>query len=330
MTVDIGAVERRLSGKPARLGVLMRVKNECDVIEAFVRHHVALVDHVVVVDNASQDGTRTILDLLVQEGLPLTVVDDPTLEYRQSEIMSYLARALFRTHGFDRLFLLDADEFLIAAGRPEIDAALKPFRTDETVRLAWVTYVPDAKGPKRSSLLRCIVRRRASEITPEYKVALAPSFAESPSQGVAQGNHSIVSDGEIVETPISTLRIGHFPVRSIAQLMTKAAVAWTSYVAMGYDGAYGAQWRSLANRQYSEIGAVLRDIAFAYPGEPIPVDEDALMLDPIPHTWKTRYSKLAVPEPLRTIAKFAEQVARRYAEVSAELDRIAKKEPARR
>src|ERR1700682_3921842 len=91
---------------------LSRVKNESDIIEAFVRHHVALLDRLFIVDNESSDGTGAILAALQAEGLPLTVLGDRTFGYFQSEIMSYLARATLAATAVDRLFLLDADEFL--------------------------------------------------------------------------------------------------------------------------------------------------------------------------------------------------------------------------
>ena len=136
MTVagDIDAIERRLSGASPVLGVLSRVKNECDIIEAFVRHHAGLVDRIIVVDNGSQDGTSEILAALVEEGLPLAVLADPTLEYRQAEIMTYLTRAGIRgfvarntRYGFfgfnDNFVDLDNGDVGVLPGRDQRETA---------------------------------------------------------------------------------------------------------------------------------------------------------------------------------------------------------------
>ena len=38
-----------------------RTGNENDIIEPFVRHHAALVDRLLIIDDNSSDGTWTIL-----------------------------------------------------------------------------------------------------------------------------------------------------------------------------------------------------------------------------------------------------------------------------
>ena len=55
------------------------IKNDGDIVEAFVRHHAMLFDHLVVLDHSSTDNTPTILRALQQEGLPLTVMRDESL-----------------------------------------------------------------------------------------------------------------------------------------------------------------------------------------------------------------------------------------------------------
>ena len=72
------------------------VRNEADIIEAFVRHNLAVVDRLAVVDHGSFDGTTEILAALVREGLPLTVGRDERAGFFQPEVLTPLARELLR------------------------------------------------------------------------------------------------------------------------------------------------------------------------------------------------------------------------------------------
>jgi hypothetical protein len=323
MTVagDIDAIERRLSGASPVLGVLSRVKNECDIIEAFVRHHAGLVDRIIVVDNGSQDGTSEILAALVEEGLPLAVLADPTLEYRQAEIMTYLTRAGIRGFELDRLFLLDADEFLHVGSRGAVEGALAGFHSGQHLRMAWSTFVPES-GPAADGLAPATIRRRRREmVDPHYKLAISKAFLDQPGATIAMGNHAVLEGGVERDSPIAqALRIAHYPVRSIDQLQTKAALGWTAYVAMGYEGGgLGDHWRQFSEAFDRGEPIALRDIAFGYPYGPQPFLDDDLIEDPVPFVHELRYLELAKPKPSRTIARFSVQVARRYAELQAEV-----------
>ena len=82
--------------RPKRLVATSGVRNERDVIEAFVRHTTALVDHLMILDNGSSDGTREILASLVGEGLPITVKYRDSLGYSQSGWMTALMHEIGR------------------------------------------------------------------------------------------------------------------------------------------------------------------------------------------------------------------------------------------
>jgi hypothetical protein len=92
------------------LGISM-VKNEADIIEAFVRHNLAFMDMLAILDNDSSDGTREILLQLQQEGLPVIVFDDPVVAYFQAEKMTAMYRKVVHQFNPRFVFLLDADEF---------------------------------------------------------------------------------------------------------------------------------------------------------------------------------------------------------------------------
>jgi hypothetical protein len=52
------------------------VRNEADIVEAFVRHDLVLLDGIAIVDHASVDATPDILRALKDEGLPIVLARD--------------------------------------------------------------------------------------------------------------------------------------------------------------------------------------------------------------------------------------------------------------
>jgi len=54
-----------------RLAAVTTVRNECDIIESFVRHNAAFLDCFYILDHRSTDATPVILRKLTDEGLPV-------------------------------------------------------------------------------------------------------------------------------------------------------------------------------------------------------------------------------------------------------------------
>ena len=102
-------------------------KDEADIVGPFVRHMAAQVDHVIVMDNGSTDGTREILDDL-SASLPLTVRDDPEpYPRRQWAKVSQLAE-MAGLMGADWVVAADTDEVwgVTGGGRISDRYALSP------------------------------------------------------------------------------------------------------------------------------------------------------------------------------------------------------------
>jgi hypothetical protein len=77
-----------------KLHGVMMVRNEADIIEASVRHNLATLDRLLVVDHGSFDGTSEILRQLCAELPAVSVVADPSIEFSQSARITHLARQL--------------------------------------------------------------------------------------------------------------------------------------------------------------------------------------------------------------------------------------------
>jgi hypothetical protein len=215
-----------------RLVSVTYAKNEADIIEAFVRHHVALLDHVVVVDHDSTDATRTILQKLVEEGLPLTLLEDSALAYQQATRTTSLARHAFKILEADYVFPLDADEFVRGESRVALESSLGAIPSGKIPCLAWQNYVvsPDDELGEINPVCR-IVHRATQEPSPEHKVVLPRSFATATKLGLTQGNHFVATGvaNEVIEMhPMSGISLAHFPIRGQQHLLQKALLGWLS------------------------------------------------------------------------------------------------------
>jgi glycosyltransferase involved in cell wall biosynthesis len=91
---------------------VIRVLNESDIIEAVLRHHLAQIDQVVVLDDGSCDGTVEIIRKLIEEGLKIYLVEERCVffsEVKKNTFLYNLARDRF---GADWVMFFDSDEFL--------------------------------------------------------------------------------------------------------------------------------------------------------------------------------------------------------------------------
>ncbi|MDP3545990.1 MAG: glycosyltransferase family 2 protein, partial [Phreatobacter sp.] len=69
------------------------IRDEQDVVERFVRHNLAVVDGLIVLDHRSRDRTPEILAALVAEGLPLALCRATLPGKHQGDWMTRMARA---------------------------------------------------------------------------------------------------------------------------------------------------------------------------------------------------------------------------------------------
>jgi len=100
----------KLDSKNLNLVMTILVKNEADIIEANIRTHTKFgVDHFVIMDNNSTDGTREILSKL-QKDFSIVIIDEKGY-YQQKRFMTQLAFEAKRRFKPDWIINSDADEF---------------------------------------------------------------------------------------------------------------------------------------------------------------------------------------------------------------------------
>jgi hypothetical protein len=73
------------------------VRNEEDILEAFVRHHGTLVDRLAIVDHRSSDRTPEILESLLAERFSLDVGEEASAVHGQGRVLTEPLAVLAQT-----------------------------------------------------------------------------------------------------------------------------------------------------------------------------------------------------------------------------------------
>ena len=120
-----------------KLAAVCMIKNECDVIELFIRINARVVDHFFVIDDGSSDATATILDHLAREGYPITVSHRQTFGYQQAALTNDAVRKIAALD-YDWIMPLDADEFI----GPCLKHALNALSEDVPGKLMLRNFIP--------------------------------------------------------------------------------------------------------------------------------------------------------------------------------------------
>jgi hypothetical protein len=303
-----------------KIVAISMVRNEGDVIEAFVRHHAEIVDQLVVVDHRSADGTDEIVLALAAEGLPVRLLREDSRVQRQNEVMTSLMRDASTEEEADWVLPLDADEFLTAPGASV--RAVLGCSPQQPLAVDMRPYVPTADDPRDepNPLRRICHRRRLEHDTWTRKVLVPRRWARDERYLLAQGNHVLLDrrTGEFLPTTwAGDLALAHLPVRSADQLARKVLGGWPAHVARpdrAPDGAF--QWKRVFDLVVAGErldASELEAIAFDYPTrEPDPRQE--LILDPIPVAHELRYPLSREPTPIELLAQTAVELAEELSE----------------
>ncbi len=217
-----------------RLVAVSVVKNEADVIEAFVRHTAALVDHHLIFDHASTDGTREILFALQQEGLALSLFTDDALLNLQQHRSNHLARRAALEQAADWIVPLDADEFLEAPDRAALETALA--RHSPAPRaLPLLDYcLSDADDPTEANPARR-QQHTARSFSSTRKLLLPRALVLDSSLTISKGSHAVTGPaGELATTALpAEFFLAHLSQRSPAQLAARLITAELQKVSRG-------------------------------------------------------------------------------------------------
>lgn len=247
---------------PLRLVAITCAGNEADIVEAFVRHNAALLDHLIILEHNTLDGTREILERLAAEGLPITVEHSSERQFLQLAFTNRMLRTALEVHGADWVLPLDCDEFLVPPTRTDLDAALLK-AGDAHVRMAWITYVPSPWDDMTEVHPLRRIRHCYDYPTPSvddnpwvWKVAVNARLLGDyylDRYEICRGSHflSLPDQQQPINAPMVPLEgigLAHFPVRSVDQLGIKVALGLLSRLGTRARSAhYGKLWQELTS-----------------------------------------------------------------------------------
>lgn len=204
-----------------RIAGATMVKDECDIIELFVKINSRHLDHIFIVDHCSSDPTREILTKLKSEGYPLTIYSYDQHDFQQSKVITWLVRHIAGLGNYDYIITLDADEFI----NPKSDSFAESVRSaipqGKCGHIRWESFVPISTEYYISEApLFEIFRQRCIESPQFYKVIISQEVAYNCV--VTEGNHFATIGGQVVDCLPVNSTLQHVPVRSADQLKAKA------------------------------------------------------------------------------------------------------------
>jgi hypothetical protein len=210
-----------------RLVAVSVVKNEADIIEAFARHSLAWVDHHLVFDHDSTDGTREILGALQAEGLPLTLFRDDAPGHLQQARSNHLTRLAAQAHGADWILPLDADEILCGPGRTELEATLRQSGESQPVSLPLLNYSPTREDDPAQANPVLRLRHCQSAPSPTRKIFVPRSLALDPALTAGKGSHALYRGSEALpdRSLPAEFHLAHLALRSPQQQLLRVVRA---------------------------------------------------------------------------------------------------------
>ena len=309
-----------------RLHGLAMIRNEADIVESFVRHHLGLLDGLSVIVHLPTDGTPQILDALRNEGLPLELLMLNELGYNQGQRTTEAARSVFSRHRPDRLLLLDADEFVRVGSRAELEQALATIPEGSQGLIPWHTYIPAEEDDSEETEPVRRMRHRypgVSSTDQYFKLVLGKAFAIEPSLVICHGNHALASPDSVKDRatryhPLDGVLLAHYPVRSAEHILSKVLVGWLSHIVIGDTVGRDAHWRELYERlrvsPTLDAGSVTAlALKYARHFNPAAQSETVQLIDdPLPTNFDIKYAHLRLTEPLAHVVGFAERLAAEY------------------
>lgn len=278
---------KRFQRRSQRLVAITVLRDEIDIVEPFIRHTATMVDHHLIIDHCSHDGTGELVNSLRAEGINLTLFrnDDPA--YNQPAATNKLMRLAFEEHAADWVLPLDGDEFIQSpAGDLTLrDALTNPPNNRGSLIYPFRTYHPHpSDDPTELNAARRIVNHYKTETGEHHKIIVHRSVAKHADAYIRPGNHHLnIGEKYIEPAVLEGFELAHFPVRSLGQYIRKISMG-----ELGKD-AFGKKRKGLGTQKTAPFEQLKQNPEFFFNTALIPDRE--LVARPAEYTGgKLRYT----------------------------------------
>lgn len=273
-TLSLPRLSRRRR-QPGEVWGVSVVRDELDVLPSVVRHLLDQgVDHILVADNLSADGTREWLLEAAGADARLHVALDANPAHDQAAKMTLLAHHARRA-GADWIIPFDADEFWFARG-----AALGDFLRCTSANVVYADFVhmvPTTPAPTDMFAAEYVL-----DTQPAFPGKVA--FRSHPLAVLAPGNHSVSRPG----VGSHGLAIAHAQYRSPSQIARKVRQGTRAARLTGEDLSwFSPHWEAASTLSDATIADIWGNISRGLPDERIQYKAFGPMLTLQPLTWRT-------------------------------------------
>ncbi len=216
-----------------KLAVAALIRNEIDIIGAFLQHLAALFDHVLLMNHHSIDGTDRVMEAACARRPNWTMWQVEPTGYHQRAFCGVALRHLFTTTDADIVMFLDVDEFLDVPDRAALERAFSILTDPDAVGgMRWRYAVPDRLNER--AIVPGEPLWRAPAIAALGKSVVPRIFYERHGReaNLAIGNHGLYYGPDDVVPSIRCGEILHLPIRSHEQLKSKVLVGAFSVMSL--------------------------------------------------------------------------------------------------
>lgn len=231
------------------------IKDELDILPFTLEHLLGEgVDHLLVADNLSTDGTWEWLnDFAI--GKPITLLRDTEVGYYQSRKMtSYYWRA--SAEGADWVIPFDADEIWFCDDGSTLAETFARRWNAEYLEVKIHNHFPTRQDPAAEPNPLRRIRHRDPAMSVLTKVAVRCGIG---SLVIEQGNHGAHADREL-RAVRSNMTVAHFPWRSPEQFERKVRNGGQAYAATDLPLHQGDHWRQHARILAEDGPAAIRAV----------------------------------------------------------------------
>lgn len=266
------------------------VKNECDIIEEFVRYNCNFIDEMYIIDNMSTDSTLEILLKLREEGLPINLFRYNSYRFDQGHNLTKLQNLIREEHNIDYIIFMDADEFISAKSKNEFISILSE-EEHLYYRVGMIKYTQHEQDELKQLPFHKKFSYSYDKIQ-NYKSIININLLRDKKIIVSEGSHQVFdsNNNPLEFKNIHQFHLAHFEQRSDEQMKSKYILGTLSYILRDpnlKDGVMGAHWFNVYNHviDTNDIKSI-----HVYSVSELDINNNICTFQPLPLSCEIRYS----------------------------------------